>query len=123
MNLESMATSLGRETDRRSMLKKLAGGGMGLAGALGLGAASAEAYHTGGGGHFTSHGCNLCYPKSTCSYTCAWCWWGGCHRHNNGVRYQHKCCEGYGPVSPSYCDGNCRWGLLKCSFNGGRRRC
>lgn len=116
MTLESMADRVGGLSNRRKFLGRLAGAGLASLGYLGLTARDAQAL-------CNTHGCQYCQCPTSCSYTCAWCWWGSCHTHSGGGRYQHKCCEGFGPVSPSYCSpSNCSVGFI-CSFQGGTRAC
>lgn len=116
MALEAMAQRIGEVTSRRRVLARF--GAAGLASAAYIGGVdppSAQAL-------CRRHGCDFCNCPGCSGYTCAWCWWGRCHRHSNGVRYQHRCCEGYGPVAPQYCNGQCHGGQV-CSFYNGRRRC
>ena len=115
MTLEDVAKHVGGATDRRSFLTKLGAAGLGAVGLLGLGAPRAEAL-------CTTHGCDFCRCPTSCSYTCSWCWWGRCHTHSDGRRRRHRCCEGYGPVSSSYCSGQCSFGL-NCSFYGASQSC
>lgn len=114
MTLERLADQMGGVSNRRGFLRRLGAAGLASAAYLGATAPRAEAL-------CTTHGCDLCRCPGSCSYTCSWCWWGRCHNHN-GNRRQHRCCEGYGPVSPANCSGQCSFGL-NCSFLGNSRNC
>lgn len=116
MSLEAVASRMGEATNRRGMLKRL--GAAGLVSAAYFGGVATPAAQA----VCTRSGCDFCRCPSSCSRTCQWCWWGRCHTHSDGTRHKHLCCEGYGPVSSAYCNGQCSVGL-NCSFFGGTRGC
>lgn len=62
------------------------------------------------------HCCCFCASPRSCSYSCAWCWLGCCHRNPGGSNpHQSYCCEGYNSCANA--TGNCGTGWI-CSFYG-----
>ena len=117
--MESTIERVGEYTDRRGVLRRGGAAALTLAATMvGVRAAPGGAYGIHGS---ATHGCGLCRSAGSCSYTCAWCWWGSCHTNVGGSsHHQTQCCEGYSNFSG--CTGGCT-SALTCSFYGGQRPC
>ena len=113
MTTETLARSVGEQTERRTLLKKAGAASLALvAGLLGR-SDTAEAT-------YPYHGCHLCHTPSSqggpsCpSLRCSWCWWGECH---GSPSHRNLCCEGYCYPCSGSCDSPGCTGVY-CSFLG-----